>query len=257
MFGFTDFPANVPLYFLRNLFLVLLTAPLVGWLTARTGPALTLILLGLMVTQPPIPYFGTWSIPFGFALGVYVAHRPSLIEFADRFGAAFLLLSLALSVIVVWQVTAMSDAANADPPRMLMNLIRATGIPACWWLSGLLIAPGRAGEAAGLPPNLTARILIRLAPFGFAIFCMHVPALSFLRKGFESFVGGTESAAYPIFFLLAAPVAALLCVAVAFLAERMFPRPWAIAMGRRTPATIVRPGAAKLAVGEPNKRPVK
>ncbi len=240
LFGLTDYPINVPLYFLRNVFVLLLTAPLVGWMTKKFGPALLVALFLIMATQPPIPYFGRWSMPLGFALGAYIAQRPSFIAFAEEYGAVFLMLSVSLSSLVLWQMLRPS-AAGQELPRGLMSVVRVTAIAACWWLVCKLIPQHRGSAVGAWRGQPIARGLVSLTRYSFAIFCLHVPVLEVLRKTFDGFFVGTQSTAYPAFFLCAAPVTVLLCVAVAAIGERVAPRAWAFAMGRRTRAAQPRP----------------
>ncbi|AYG63795.1 acyltransferase (plasmid) [Rhizobium jaguaris] len=186
LFAVEGTPINLPLYFLRDLFVCILLSPLLAMLISRY-PLPTLASLLLLAALPvSLGIVLRNSILFSFSFGIYLSlHRIDLTiidRYAVRVGAAFLVLAMA------WATAAY--IAGPDLPVWLVfgrDLMVLAGIPGFWALSAILIK---------------SRLAQRLAETGglsFWIFCAHYPLL------FCLFVLWNRSGAdpYPVFYLLA------------------------------------------------------
>lgn len=204
--GLTAQPVNYPLYFLRDLYVLSLLAPLLG-LALRRAPWLglgvvTLVfypnLDGLLVTRD--------TMAITFYLGGLVATRQWDVTALDRF----------------WPVCLGSLVAGA-------TLIGAQYLNDIRWftvLAPLLIWP-LTGAVADHP---MAHRLAAVSPMSFAVFVSHAPILLAFWLMFERF--GTVGS-YPLFWLLA-PISAIAVAAALWrIAYRVAPRWAALAYGAR------------------------
>ncbi|WP_088348008.1 MULTISPECIES: acyltransferase [Rhodomicrobium] len=188
LFAIEHAPVNLPLYFLRDLMVCCLLAPVIGLLVERapwpTLAALFLIsVLGLRTYVLLRP-----DILFSFALGAALAiHRIDPIRLdphAPKLLAAFLLGSLALATwMLVWPQEHHALLMSA------VKLLSAFGILGAW-AAGALIAASPFGAT-----------MAEAGRFSFWIFCAHYPVLVAEWMVWEKLELGP--AFYPLFFVLA------------------------------------------------------
>jgi hypothetical protein len=86
LFATEDFPVNIPLYFLRDLFVCILLSPLLAWLIRRI-PLLTLSALFLLAIVPEMSFYVVLkrSILFSFSFGIYASLYKIDIKALDRY----------------------------------------------------------------------------------------------------------------------------------------------------------------------------
>ncbi|MDL2406073.1 acyltransferase [Rhizobium calliandrae] len=187
LFAIEGTPINLPLYFLRDLFICILLSPLLAMLISRY-PLPTLASLLLLAALPvSLGIVLRNSILFSFSFGIYLSLNRIDLTIIDRYaapiGAAFLALA------ILWATVAYVTAP--ETPVWLMfsrDLMVLAGIPGFWALSAILIKSRFAQRLAGT------------GGLSFWIFCAHYPIL------FCLFVLWNRSGAdlYPVFYLLAA-----------------------------------------------------
>ncbi|AVA25215.1 acyltransferase [Rhizobium sp. NXC24] len=189
LFATEGAPIDLPLYFLRDLFVCILLSPLLA-MFIRRYPMPTLVFLLLLAALPiSLGIVLRNSILFSFSFGIYLSlHRIDLTildRYAAFIGAAF------LGLAALWTTVAYMTAP--EPPAWLefsRDMMVLAGIPGFWALSAILIKskPGQ-----------------RLAETGslsFWIFCAHHPALLTLWILWNR----TGADLYPVFYLLAAAI---------------------------------------------------
>ncbi|MDE1991050.1 MAG: acyltransferase [Rhizobiaceae bacterium] len=189
LFATEGAPIDLPLYFLRDLFVCILLSPLLAILIRRY-PLLTLSVLLLLAALPvPLGIVLRNSILFSFSFGIYLSlHRVDLTiidRYATPIGLAFLALTVLLAMAIY--VTGPKLSMWLEISR---NLMVIAGIPGFWALSAILIKSDLGKRLAGT------------GSLSFWIFCAHYPLLFCLwvlwnRSGEDL---------YPVFYLLAAAI---------------------------------------------------
>ncbi|WFU06446.1 acyltransferase (plasmid) [Rhizobium sp. CB3171] len=189
LFATEGAPIDLPLYFLRDLFVCILLSPLLAILIRRY-PLPTLVFLLMLAALPvPLGIVLRNSILFSFSFGIYLSLYRIDLTIIDRYaapiGAAFLALA------ILWATVAYLTAP--EPPVWLefsRDMMVLAGIPGFWALSAILIK-SKVGQQ-----------LAETGGLSFWIFCAHHPLLLSLwilwnRTGVDL---------YPVFYLLAAAI---------------------------------------------------
>lgn len=217
-------PVNIPLYFLRDLLLCILLAPILGLLIKRYPLAALTVFFIYAVFPIPNGIFLKKSILFGFSCGIYASlHKIDirlLDPHAERISALFLTAAVLLATALYW--TGPDFPAVID---ILRNLTAICGIVGSWAISAILVR-SRLGMRLSQTEGLS-----------FWIFCAHYPVL----VGFWMFWNkAAEPELYPLFYFSAPLLALLILIASHNAAKRMTPRLHAVLTGSRAD----RPGSA-------------
>jgi len=212
------FPANIPLYFLRDLFVCILLSPLLAWLLSR-APLLTLSALFVLALVPGLSLYIVIkaSILFSFSLGIFIALEEIDLKALDRFALTGVALLLATCALLA---TAIYGAGPSLPGwvQFFRNALAIVGALGFWLLSAPLIK------------TQLGQRLAKTGSLSFWIFCAHYPLLIFLWILW----GKADVSFYPLFFVLSL---ALLFPFLAFsngLCRDNFPRLYAVLTGGRT-----------------------
>lgn len=220
-------PINLPLYFLRDLFVCILLSPLLAAAIRRYPAAVLAVLFMLAVLPAPLGIVLRNSILFSFSTGIWLALNradlKSLDPYAGPVAGGFLFLSGILAALLYWN--------GPDFPMWLeisRNVMIIFGIPGFWAIAALLVRTG---------PGLS---LSRTGGLSFWIFCGHYPLLLLLWMIWNR--AGAEQ--YPLFY----SGAAVLTFAVLFLTNSLtrqaMPGLHRILTGSRT-AKAEKPAAQK------------
>lgn len=193
LFAIDGAPINLPLYFLRDLFVCILLSPILAFIIGR-APLLTLAFLLLLAAWPiSIGIVLRNSILFSFSFGIYLGLNRIDVTIMDRYAALIGPVFIALAALL-------ATAAYVSGPGLPLwlevcrNLMILVGIPGFWALSAILIK-SRVGQGLAGTGGLS-----------FWIFCAHYPLLFCLWVLWNR--SGSDQ--YPIFYLLAAAVSLLL-----------------------------------------------
>jgi len=217
LFAVEDFPVNVPLYFLRDLFVCILLSPLLAWLI-RHAPLLNAWVLLVVAVVPEASLYVVLkrSILFSFSLGIYIGLNKIDLKALDRFatlGAVLLLASCAALATVIY----MTGPSLPDWVQFLRNTLAIFGALGFWLLSAPLIE------------TQIGQRLSKTGSLSFWIFCSHYPLLIFMWIVW----GKAGVSFYPAFFILSL---AVLFPFLAFsnnLCRRIAPRLYAVLTGAR------------------------
>ena len=229
--AFDGFPVNLPLYFLRDLLLCILIAPVLALLVRRL-PAIT---LGALFAFAVFPDFDAGivlknSILFSFTFGIFLAlHQVDLKRF-DTW-------ALPLGGLVALCAALLAHGLYLTGPDypagllMLRNLLSILGAGGVWFLSAALIRT---------PFGVT---LSRTGSLSFWTFCAHYPLLIGLWMIWNRFA---DPDLYPVFYALAVLVTFAAVILSHRLALLWAPGVYGLLTGNRARA---RPGHGSPPVG--------
>ncbi|WP_420961584.1 acyltransferase family protein [Brucella sp. IR073] len=216
IFALNGEPINLPLYFLRDLFVCILLSPLLAVLVKRY-PALTLAVL-LAVTAAHVPVFIVLrqSILFSFAIGMAIAIHKVDVRRMDAYAApvfaAFLLASGVLAAALYHY--------GPDFPRWLgvtRNIFVLIGIPGFWALSALLIQ------------SEIGQRMARTGSLSFWIFCAHYPVLLMLWMIWNRI----HIDEYAVFYASALAIGGVVLIISNAMTRRILPGTYALLVGSR------------------------
>ncbi|WP_244480288.1 acyltransferase [Rhizobium sp. Root1220] len=213
-----NFPANVPLYFLRDLFVCILISPLLAWLISRV-PLLTLSALLILALLPELSLYLVIkrSILFSFSLGIYIGLQRFDLRALDRYASAGVGLLLAASALLATAIYS-TGPLLPDWVQLFRNALAIVGALGFWLLSA---------------PMIRTQIGQRLAKTGslsFWIFCAHYPLLVFLWILW----GKTGIHFYPLFFVGSLALLFPVLMATNGVVRAKAPRLYGILTGGRT-----------------------
>ncbi len=180
-----EFPVNIPLYFLRDLFVCILLSPVLAFLVRRI-PFLTLGVLLVLTAWPDLTLVIVQkkSILFSFSLGIALALYKIDLKTLDPYAIK---ITVALFAATALLATGLYFTGPQFPfeLNLLRNLLAVFGAVGLWASSSLLIQ---------------SRIGRRLADTGslsFWIFCAHYPLLVVMWMVWNK--GGPDF--YPAFYI--------------------------------------------------------
>lgn len=180
-----ELPVNVPLYFLRDLFVCILLSPILAFFVKRF--ALTTLAVLLIITAwPDLTLFIVQkkSILFSFALGIALAlHKvdlKTLDPYAGRITVTVIVAAASLATGLYFTGPEFTFSLN-----LLRNLLAVFGAIGLWASSSLLIQ------------SRTGRRLSETGSLSFWIFCAHYPLLVIMWMVWNK--GGPDF--YPAFYV--------------------------------------------------------
>lgn len=236
-FAISDYPVNLPLYFLRDLILCIVLSPVLAHLV-RKAPAMTLGIFFAFAVFPLVDtnIFLKNSILFSFTLGIALALHQVDVKRLDRYAPVALVVLLAASLLLSLSLL----KQGPDYPlglHILRNLLSVAGALLVWMLSAPLIR------------TTIGQKLSRTGTLSFWTFCAHYPLLVVLWMIWNRFV---EADFYPVFYIGGVLVTFLILTATHHLAMRLVPSLYDLLTGSRarrkasTPfrSTATNPGAA-------------
>ncbi len=180
-----ELPVNVPLYFLRDLFVCILLSPILAFFVKRFA-LVTLAVLLIITAWPDLTLFIVQkkSILFSFALGIALAlHKvdlKTLDPYAGRITLAVLVAAASLATGLYFTGPEFTFELN-----LLRNLLAVFGAMGLWASSSLLIQ------------SRTGRRLSETGSLSFWIFCAHYPLLVIMWMVWNR--GGPDF--YPAFYI--------------------------------------------------------
>ncbi len=174
-------PIAYQLWFLRDLFLVVLLTPLMGW-SLRRATVPTLVLVGLLHAldvSVPSPVGSARLMTsdgyFYFTVGAAFAIRRWRLDASPAVAAGLTFATLALAVTRAW-----AHATDRGVDLILFKCVHLPGVPAIWlgydrWLRWM--------ERPGAK---------RVSAHAFFVFVAHEPFMTMLRKPIVRFLGAGD-----------------------------------------------------------------
>lgn len=184
-FATEDFPVNIPLYFLRDLFICILLSPVLAYLVRRQPLLTCAILFGLAILPTlTIGLVLKKSILFSFTFGICLALYRIDVKSLDRHAWLGLLVTVGAAALLA---TGLYQAGPDFPfwldlARNALSIIGALGF---WLLSALLIKTS------------FGQRLANTGSLSFWIFCAHYPLLVVLWMIWNRMFG---DAFYAVFY---------------------------------------------------------
>jgi len=173
LLGLTALPIAFQFWFVRDLFVTVLCAPLI-WLVLRHAPLAGAVVLGLVwAAGYTLGIFIRTDVLFFFYLGALARRR----GVDPRLGAgATAILVAAYVAVTAARTLAPLVVDMADPAQVMWldvatRLIRPLGVLACWGLC-LQLAAMRSGAS-----------LARLGGFAFFLHAAHYPVIALVKEG--------------------------------------------------------------------------
>jgi succinoglycan biosynthesis protein ExoH len=196
-FGLTASPVNYPLNFLRDLLVLILLAPLFGWLLRRFAwPGLVLV-TAVFMSNLDGQFLLRDVMAVLFYIGGMAAVRGWNLRMFDRYALACLLLFLlACAAIVYFRV------ANTTYLRL--------AAPFLIWPATVLLASGQAG-----------RWLAGMSKYSFFLFLAHAPVLMLTWILYQRFGAAIP---YPVYWVMAPLLVTAIVIGVYLLLDAAMPR---------------------------------
>jgi hypothetical protein len=186
----TEYPLDVPLWFLRDLFVCCLFAPLLYSCLRRFPAAVFLALAAFAVFGEDLYVLQRPQLLLFFGLGMWLRIAGTREEEIDRW-ALFLTLALTLmaAVFLTLRIERVPFSEMDDQLRQVLDaLLRLTMAAAFWKLTGLIHRSAMAGP------------LMRLEPYAFFLFCSHGILFHFAAIPLRRAFGDYGSDLFPITF---------------------------------------------------------
>ena len=213
-----ELPVNVPLYFLRDLFVCILLSPLLALLVRRFAlPTLAILLLLTAIPDLSLLIVQKKSILFSFTLGIALALHKIDLKMLDPYAKSLtvgtLIVAAGLATALYWTGPEFTFGLN-----LLRNLLAVFGVLGFWVASSLLVQ------------NRLGQRLSQTGSLSFWIFCAHYPLLVILwmvwNKGDLDF--------YPAFYIGAVALTFLLLIITNAQVRARLPALYAVLTGSRS-----------------------
>jgi succinoglycan biosynthesis protein ExoH len=204
--GLTGEPVNYPLWFLRDLFVLALLAPIIG-MVLRRAPWIGLVLIGAafwLDLDGPVLMRNTMMI--NFYLGGMAAHLGWDLEKLDRYAPVLAIVFLGCCLAIVGF-------------RMTNRSWFSVLAPILVWPASVWLVNTRIGEA-----------MCRAARHSFFLFLTHGPILLVLWLLYTRVL---PAAPYVVFYVLAPPIVVTACLGADTLFRRAMPRLHHLVVGGR------------------------
>jgi len=224
MLGITGHPIAYQFWFIRDLMILVLLAPIIRLLFVRKlGLPLLLILFGCW-------YSGTWPILWPaavstlfFCVGSYLSHVDADLNVFDRYGK--LLAPLYIVVLAC-------DAAYFSRPgdAYIHKASMVVGLLTWWWMTGLIVRHSR----------MSVQRLSALGASSFFVFAAHEPELTILWKLALKKVHHLDGVVFLALYLLIPTVLITFLVFAHRILERAAPRFTALIAGERSQKKVAK-----------------
>lgn len=217
-FALEDMPANVPLYFLRDLFVCILLSPVLLFLLRRAAiPTLAVLFVLAVIPDLSFGIVVKRSILFSFALGMFLGLRGADLKALDRFAwpgsIGTLLAAFVLSLAIYLSQPAYPW--GVDLARNILSIVGAFGV---WMISAIAIET-RLGKRLAATGSLS-----------FWVFCAHYPVLVLLWMVWNRIA---TPEAYPIFYFGSVVVSLVILVISNAVIMRIAPPVYQVLTGSR------------------------
>lgn len=182
-----ELPVNVPLYFLRDLFVCILLSPVLAFLISRFAwPTLAMLLIITTIPDVTIFIVQKKSILFSFSLGIALALYSIDLKALDRYAAPLMLATVAAAALLATGLYFTGPDFNVwlNVARNLLAVFGAIG----FWASSAMLIRSRLGQR-----------LAKTGSLSFWIFCAHYPLLVIMWM----FWNRVDTDHYPLFYVCA------------------------------------------------------
>ncbi|WP_332304091.1 acyltransferase family protein [Rhizobium sp. GR12] len=212
-----ELPLNVPLYFLRDLFVCILLSPVLAFLMRRFAlPTLALLLFVTALPDLTIFIVQKKSILFSFSLGIALALHRVDVKALDPYAFPIMTLTFVAAAMLATGLyfTGPEFTFWLNMSRNLLAVFGALG----FWASSALLIRSRLGKRLSETGSLS-----------FWIFCAHYPLLVIMWMVWNK--GGPDF--YPAFYVIATLSAFVILVVSNAQTRKYLPTLYAVLTGSR------------------------
>lgn len=211
-------PINVPLYFLRDLFVCILLSPVLAFMIQRFAwPTLAVLLIITAIPDVTIFIVQKKSILFSFSLGIALALYSIDLKALDRYAAPLMIATIAAAALLATGLYLTGPDFNVwlNVSRNLLAVVGAIGL---WASSAMLIRSG------------LGQRLARTGSLSFWIFCAHYPLLVIMWMVWNRI----DTAHYPLFYISAILVSFIILVISNAQVRQHLPKLYGVLTGSRS-----------------------
>lgn len=213
-----ELPVNVPLYFLRDLFVCILLSPILAFFVRRFAlPTLALLLIVAALPDLTLLIVQKKSILFSFALGIALALHKIDLKTLDPYAGKLTILVLIAAALLATGLYFTGPEFTFEL-NLLRNLLAIFGAMGLWASSSLLIK------------SRTGRRLSETGSLSFWIFCAHYPLLVIMWMVWNK--GGPDF--YPAFYVGAIVIAFVILIVSNAQVRSKLPSVYALLTGSRS-----------------------
>ncbi len=217
-FATETLPIDIPLYFLRDLFVCIVLSPVLAFLIRRFA-APTLVILFLVAILPDVVLYVVLkkSILFSFSFGIFLALNKLDVKALDRFAVVGTLAMLVLAALLATALYATGPDFpwGLDLARNTLSIVGAGG----FWLASAMLIRSRLGQRLAASGSLS-----------FWMFCAHYPLLVLMWMVWKRVAGDSL---YPVFYVSAIAIAFVVLAVSNTLVSRYLPGLYAVLTGSR------------------------
>ncbi len=219
--GLTASPINYPLSFLRDLLVLFVMAPVLGWLLRKAPWAGLLLVVAVFNFNLEGMLVRRDVMAIVFYLGGMAAVLQWNMRALDRYAPALLVLFLGICAFIVY-----FRVANTHYLRLAAPLLV--------WPAASLLLSGAVGAW-----------LVRMSKYSFFLFLAHAPILMGMSMVYKKF---SHLVPFPVYWLLAPVLVTAIVVVIYELAMRIMPDTFSVLIGasKRRPPGSGAPAASPL-----------
>jgi succinoglycan biosynthesis protein ExoH len=223
LLALTNYPANYPLYFLRDLLMLALLLPILRFFARRYPLPLLVFAVASIYVEWPVPILIRPLLLLFFAIGLICAEWNIDIRAADR-----LRVPIIAGAILVWSaMVALWSIRNGWSGSTTLTLVgRVVSALALWVISSMLVRTHIGG------------IVERQERYIFVVFLSHVPVFFVATKLWMVAVNDLTYPAYVVLFFAAYP-AALMAGWIIWNVSRLYPLMALVVGGQRRSRQVV------------------
>ncbi|QZD95095.1 acyltransferase [Qipengyuania gelatinilytica] len=192
-------PANIPLGFLRDLFLTFAIFPLLRWIVDKWGPFAVLLAFAFTIIVPTTPVLQRTMILAFFTLGLWLRS----VEISK-------INSKTVALCAIWAVTSLSyefwSLATTEPAATSRLVLVADRVA----IAGIMWALCYRIAGTSLGQNLT-----KISPIAFFLFCVHFPLFRVLAVPLQPIFGELGEPLFPIYFMIQPILGLIACFLIA------------------------------------------
>ncbi|UZO81454.1 acyltransferase [Aquimarina sp. ERC-38] len=213
-------PISYPIWFLRDLFILVIIAPVLYYLLKYYGLKIIILLLLTWVFEIDLIIVKFKSLPF-FAIGMWLAiSEPNYL--LRNLSKKSWLFTLSWILLLYIKTTVFYYRGNEDILLLIHKVSVIIGIISLWSLFDMLF----------LNRNIVSSRIYPLFKFAFFIFVFHEPILTIIKKGLYFILGYSQLKALMIYFI--APILTIIiCLIVAVGLKKLSPKFYKILTGNR------------------------
>lgn len=209
-------PLDFPLWFLRDLIIVIILTPIIYYAVKKMKFSLIVILFFAYISRiwTLLPGFHITAF-FFFTTGAYFAlNKLNIVEFTNKYKLFFMPTSLILLI-----VTTIFDSVNTLIGQQIYPLYICTGVFTAFWIAAQCVTK------YNIKPN---KLLVSSCFFIYAFHAVSIPflgsPLGFTKMVLHKLIPGNTGIEEGICYIATPFITASLCILTLMLLKRLFPK---------------------------------